>query len=174
MPVGQPRRNYSHIETGHEEMKAHQERMVAIMKAGLEETEFVAEHQEVPKEKTAVETIRALEDQYRDWHLAIGCCLQLKKWTQGSEGSQKKLATTRMMTYPHSYKRPTAKKRRQKKQTKEYVIQGAHKGGIFQKRRRAQLKSSNSIRDRGLKQELCLGSRNRCIRPANRLMSRGL
>jgi hypothetical protein len=74
MPVGQPRRNVGHIETGYEEMKAHQERMMAIMKAGLEEIEAVAEHQEVSKEKTAVETLRALEDQYGNWHLAIGCC----------------------------------------------------------------------------------------------------
>jgi phosphotransferase system HPr-like phosphotransfer protein len=41
-------------------MKAHQERMMAIMKVGLEEMKSVEEHREAPKEEAAVETIRAL------------------------------------------------------------------------------------------------------------------
>jgi hypothetical protein len=44
------------------EMKAHKERMMAIMKAGLEEMKSIGEHREVPKEEAAVETIRALKD----------------------------------------------------------------------------------------------------------------
>jgi hypothetical protein len=39
------------------------------------------ECQEVPKEGAMVETIRALEDQYGDWHLAIGRSSQPKKRT---------------------------------------------------------------------------------------------
>jgi hypothetical protein len=50
----------------------------------------IAEHQEVPKEEAAVETIGALEDRYGDRHLAIGCLRQPKKWTQGDGGYQKK------------------------------------------------------------------------------------
>jgi hypothetical protein len=37
------------------------------------------------------------------------------------------------------------------------VVRGAPKGRTFQKRRWMQLKFNNGIRDRGLKQELCLG-----------------
>jgi hypothetical protein len=39
------------------EMEAHQEKMMAIMKSGLEDMKSVAEHQEVPKEGTTVENI---------------------------------------------------------------------------------------------------------------------
>jgi hypothetical protein len=44
------------LKAGYEEMKAHQERMTAIMKADLEETESKSEHQEVPTEEAAVDT----------------------------------------------------------------------------------------------------------------------
>jgi hypothetical protein len=47
---------------------------------------MVAEHQDVPKDEAAVEIIRALEDRYRDRHLAIGCRRQPKKRTQGNGG----------------------------------------------------------------------------------------
>jgi hypothetical protein len=61
----------------------------------------VSEHHGVPKEKAAVETFGALKEQYGDWHLAVGHHWQLKKWTQDSGGSQKKLAIThRQMTPP--------------------------------------------------------------------------
>jgi hypothetical protein len=73
------------LNAGHEEL-------MAIMKAGLEEMKSIAEHQEVPKEVAAVETIGALKDQYGDRHLAIGRRQQLKKRTQGNGGSQKKSA----------------------------------------------------------------------------------
>jgi hypothetical protein len=43
-------------------MKAHRERMMAIMKATLAEMKCVVEHQEVPKGEAAVETIRALKE----------------------------------------------------------------------------------------------------------------
>jgi hypothetical protein len=48
--------------------------MMAMMKAGMEEMKSVVEHQEVPKEEATVETVVALEDQYGDWHLAVGHC----------------------------------------------------------------------------------------------------
>jgi hypothetical protein len=40
-----------------------------------------------------VETIRALEDRYEDWHLTVRRRGQLKKRNQGDGGSQQKLAT---------------------------------------------------------------------------------
>jgi hypothetical protein len=52
------------------EMKAHQERMMATIKASLEEMKSIGEHQVVPKEEATVETIRALKDWSGDQHLA--------------------------------------------------------------------------------------------------------
>jgi hypothetical protein len=43
-------------------MKAHQERMMALMKASLVEIKSVAKCQEVPKEEAIVQTIGVLED----------------------------------------------------------------------------------------------------------------
>jgi hypothetical protein len=43
------------------------------MEANPEEIWSKLEHQEVPKEEATVETIRALEDQYGDRHLAVRC-----------------------------------------------------------------------------------------------------
>jgi hypothetical protein len=57
--------------------------------ANPEEMKAVAEHQEVPKEEAAVETIGALGDRYRDRHLDVGCRQQLKKQTDGDCGSRK-------------------------------------------------------------------------------------
>jgi hypothetical protein len=41
-------------------MKAHQERMMAVLKAVLEEIEYQSEHQEVPKKEAVVETIKSI------------------------------------------------------------------------------------------------------------------
>jgi hypothetical protein len=51
------------------------------------ETEFIALHEVVPKEKAAIKTVRALKEQYGDQYLAVKHCQQLKKRTQGSGGS---------------------------------------------------------------------------------------
>jgi hypothetical protein len=59
------------------------------------ETESVAVHEEVPTKEAEVKTVRALKKRYGDQHLAVGHCQQLKKWTQGNGGSQKKLAMAR-------------------------------------------------------------------------------
>jgi hypothetical protein len=58
------------------------------------EIKSVEVHEEVPKEEATVKTVRALKERYGDRHLAIGCCRQLKKQTQGNGGFWKKLATT--------------------------------------------------------------------------------
>jgi hypothetical protein len=55
----------------------------------------VAEHQEIPKEEAAVESIGALEDRYGDRHLAVGHRRQPKKRTQGDSGSRQKLVAAR-------------------------------------------------------------------------------
>jgi hypothetical protein len=60
--------------------------------ANREKSDARVEHQDVLKEKSTVETLGALKDQYGDWHLAAGCHQQPNKWTQGDGESQKKLA----------------------------------------------------------------------------------
>jgi hypothetical protein len=45
--------------------------------------EFVAVHEEVPKEEATVKTVRELKKRYGYWHLAVGCRRQLQKWTPG-------------------------------------------------------------------------------------------
>jgi hypothetical protein len=53
-----------------------------------------SEHQEVPREEAApVKIVRALKKRCGNQCLAIGCCRQPKKQTQGNAGSWKKLAT---------------------------------------------------------------------------------
>jgi hypothetical protein len=70
------------------------------MEANPEEMKSLAVHEEVPNEEAAVETFGALKEQCEDWHLDMGCCRQLKKWTQGNDESQKKLTTAcRGMTH---------------------------------------------------------------------------
>jgi hypothetical protein len=74
-------------------LDAHYERMMARMDYQLEkmeateEIESKAEHDRVPKEEAAVETVRALKEWYRDRHLAVMRRCQRKKQTQGNGGS---------------------------------------------------------------------------------------
>jgi hypothetical protein len=77
------------VKTGLEVVKARD--LEAIPK----ETDSVAERRRVPNEEAAMETIGALEDQYWDWRLTVGCHQQLKKWTQDDGGSRQKLAAAR-------------------------------------------------------------------------------
>jgi hypothetical protein len=100
------------------EIKAAHEKMMVIIKAGLEEMEAAMEtnkgevnatdfasnpkekeavekHQDVLNEEAAMETIGTLEDRYGDRHLAVGCCRQPKKRTHGYDGSWKNLAAAR-------------------------------------------------------------------------------
>jgi hypothetical protein len=50
------------------------------------------EHEAVPKEEAVVKIVTALKKQYRDQPLTLKRHGQLKKGTQGNDGSQKKLA----------------------------------------------------------------------------------
>jgi hypothetical protein len=74
-------------------LDTHYERMMAKIDSQLEKTEATeeieskAEHDRVPKEEAAVETVRALKEWYRDQHLAARRRGQRKKRTQGNGGS---------------------------------------------------------------------------------------
>jgi hypothetical protein len=71
----------------YEEMKAHQERMMAIIKTGLEEMKTVAVDEEVVKEEATMKPVRALKKRHRGWHLVAGCHRKPKERTQGDGGS---------------------------------------------------------------------------------------
>jgi hypothetical protein len=113
--------NLNEIRAGKELLKemlakieAHHERMMARMNSQLEKMEaclgktgdidleaspeeimFEVEHEEVPKEAVAVETLGARKKQYGDRHSDVWRHRQLNKQTQGVSGSRKKLAAAR-------------------------------------------------------------------------------
>jgi hypothetical protein len=85
----------------------------------------IVAHPEVLNEEAVVGTVLALEDQYGDWHLAIGQWRQPKKWAQGNGGFEKKLAAIckrmihcagRARCKGHCYKGLMVKKRQEKAQ----------------------------------------------------------
>jgi hypothetical protein len=80
-----------------------------------------------------VDTIGTQEDRYGVQHLAIGCRQQPKKHTQGSGGSQQKMATVR-------------------EQLTHCAVPALHKGHSHRE-------PGNGIRGRSRRQELRLGSK---------------
>jgi hypothetical protein len=85
------------------------------MKARLEEMEAIAVHQKVPYGEAKVETVRAQEDRYGDWHLAVGRHRQQKKWTQGYGGSRKKLAATHQQMTWHGMRATVIQEQRSRR-----------------------------------------------------------
>jgi hypothetical protein len=57
------------------------------LEATQEEVEVIVEQQDISNEEINVETVKALEDQYRDWHLAVRHRRRPRKWTQEDVGS---------------------------------------------------------------------------------------
>jgi hypothetical protein len=72
----------SWIDVNQEEMKAMLDVCLEEIEANPGELQSVVVHQEVPKGEATVEMIGALKDRPGDWHLAVGRCQQMKKWTQ--------------------------------------------------------------------------------------------
>jgi hypothetical protein len=62
-------------------MNAHYERMIAIIKTGLEEMKSVVEHQEVLKEEAAVKSSGPMKKRHRGRHLAARQRGELKELT---------------------------------------------------------------------------------------------
>jgi hypothetical protein len=128
------------------EMKAHEERMMTILKADLEGMKSVAEHQEVPKEEAAMQTVTELKKQYRDQHLAIKRCGQPKNGSRATLGIWKKLAAAcREMT--HCAGVAWRKGRSHQGLEKDSVMQGTQDGRMFGKKRPAQPVGISGIRD---------------------------
>jgi hypothetical protein len=84
----------SWINGNQEKMKAMLHACLEKMEANPGEQKSITVHEEVPKEKAAVETFRALMKRHGDQNVAIGCCRKSKIWTQGKGRFQKKLAAT--------------------------------------------------------------------------------
>jgi hypothetical protein len=119
-----------------------------------EEMKSETEH-EVPKEDAIGETFGALKEWFRDRHLAVMRCSQLKKWTQGNGGSWKKLATTcRGMTRCAIPAWRTG--HYHQGQGKDKAVPRTHKGQTSRKRHWEKLKGIIRIRNQGSRQQLHL------------------
>jgi hypothetical protein len=116
------------------------------------EVEPEAERDEVPKQEAAVETVRVLKKRHGDRHLASRRSGQMKKRTQGSGGSRKKLAAAcRGMT--RSAIPGKRKGQSRQVQGQDNVARGASKGRTFRKRCRPKPEGSTGIRNRSSRQE---------------------
>jgi hypothetical protein len=175
------------IRAGQEEMmielEAHHERIMAKMKAQHEkrsafiradrgetkaypvELEAIPEEfgsesaqEEVPKEEAAGKSFGALKKQHGDWNLAVGRRQNPKERTQDNGGSRKNLA----LAYRGTIRRTGVARRKghgRQEQDQNDEVQLTLKGRTLRMRRREQQKCNNGIRDRGLKQQLYLGSK---------------
>jgi hypothetical protein len=76
------------------DMNTHYERMITIIKTGLEERKAVAEHQEVPTEEAEVKSSGTMKMWDTGRHLAAGQCGEPKELTRGEYGTWRKLAAT--------------------------------------------------------------------------------
>jgi hypothetical protein len=125
--------------------------------ANREESEAVTVYQEVPNEEAAVETVGALEDGYRDQHLAVGRRRQPKKRTQGDGGSRQKLAAARGGLTCRAV--PAPRKGRRQGPGKNNVARGVHNGGTLEMRRLKRPECNSEIKDRGARRHIRLGSK---------------
>jgi hypothetical protein len=123
---------------------------------GLKNSEAVTVHQEVPNEEAAVQTIGALEDRYRDRHLAVGHRRQQKKRTQVDDGCRQKLAAARgRMTHCAI---PAPRTGRRQGPGRINVERGAHNGRTLEMGRRKGPECNSEIKDRGARRQICQGS----------------
>jgi hypothetical protein len=117
-----------------------------------EQISLEVEPEEVLKEEAAVENVRALKKRNGDRHLAVRRRGQPKERTQGSGGSQKKLAAAcRGMTRSAIPARRKGQGRQV--QGEENVARGAPKRSTFGKRRRATPEGITGIRNPSSRQE---------------------
>jgi hypothetical protein len=121
------------------------------------EAEPEPEHEKVHKEEVVLETFRALKKRHGNRRLAARHHRQPKKWTQGNDGSRKKLVATRgrlaRLAIPARCKGHSLQG-----QGKDTVARETRKGQTFGKRGRAKLEDINEIRIQSLKKQRCLGS----------------
>jgi hypothetical protein len=95
--------------------------------------ESEAEHEEVPKQEAAVKPVRALKKWHGDQNLALGSHQKLKKRTQGSGGSQKKIYATCTGMTNHAGV-AGCKRHGHQGQGQNNVVQGTQKGRAFGKK----------------------------------------
>jgi hypothetical protein len=115
------------------------------LEANPEEIDFEGEHEEVPKEESAVENLE-LQRSGMGTSIAVGCHRELKKLTQSNGGSQKKLvASCRHITHRAI---PAWRKRHCcQRQGKDKSVPRTQKGHMFGKRCRAKPEGISGIRD---------------------------
>jgi hypothetical protein len=132
-----------------EEMDACLEKEATDLEANPEEIESEAVHEDVPKNEAAGNTVRALKERYADWYLAVWRSREPKKRSQDDGGSLKKLVAARRGMACIAIPAPR-KGHGGQGPGKDNVVRGTRKGRKFVKRRRANPKRNNDIRNRGL------------------------
>jgi hypothetical protein len=154
-------RMFSRVDSQLEKMEvaveANQEEVNATdLETNPGELESEAEHEDVSKEEATVEMIGALKERCGDWHIAVGRRRRMEKRTQGNGETRKKLAVARIETTRHAgatrckgrnQTGPTVEEGQQKNRTRDNVARGRSKGRTFEKRRRAQPKCNNGIKN---------------------------
>jgi hypothetical protein len=141
-----------------EEMKANQKAKEACLEPTSLEVESEVEHEEVFKEDAAVETSRAPNKRHGDRNLTEGQSGKPKERTQGKSGCRKKLATARRrMTRRAGVAR--CKGHCRQGQGKDSVVRGVPKGRTLGRRHQPKPECKNGIGNRGLRQQLHLGSK---------------
>jgi hypothetical protein len=152
------------IDPHFEKINVNYEKIIAIIKEGLgraedkrkptpEETEAVAEPQEVPEGATGVDTIGATDDRFRDLRLAAGCRGQLNTRTKHDGGSRQECAAA--VGRPTRHTLPATRKGGLRKgpgmKCRRSVIKGrgkasgnGMKGRIMKRRRRLDRKKKHS------------------------------
>jgi hypothetical protein len=109
----------------------------------------------IPKEEATVETVRALKKWHKYRHLTVRHCGQLLKWTQGNGGSRKKLAAAcrgmNQRAIPSWFKFHS-----RKGIGRDKVAKGTPKGRTIERGQRTRQEDSNGIKNRDIKEKLCL------------------
>jgi seryl-tRNA synthetase len=147
--------NQAKADASQKEIRASQEHLkdlltkmdsqIEKMEADLGEMKSVAVHEEVPEEEATMETFGALKKWHEDRCLALGRCQKLKKGTQDSGGSWKKLAAACRRMTCHAIPAWC------KGQDKDKAVPRTQKGRTFGKRCWLKLEGITGIRLHSLK-----------------------
>jgi hypothetical protein len=136
-------------------LKANEERMMAILKVGLEEMKSVAEHQEVPKEEAPDKSSGTMKKRHRGRNLAAGRRGEPKERTRENLGSRKELAAARRRTTRHAGVGVTRCKGHffRKNEARDKVTR---KGRTLGRRQLTRQEGMNGTRNRDFKKQRCL------------------
>jgi hypothetical protein len=143
------------------------------MEINPEETQPTVECQELQKEEADVDAVGSSEDRYRDRCLVVRRRRGAKERSQDSVGSRQKVSAARKRVIRRAI--PAVRKGNIRKGPgKDGSARGAPKGRRLEKTHRISPECNIGIRNRGLKDQLCLRMKrtsDRIIRKTSKLTS---